>query len=95
MKLWGGRFTKGTDKSVDDFNSSIRFDCRMYKQDIRGSIAHARMLGEQGIITKNESSAICNALEEILLDIENGMVEFENDAEDIHMNVERVRVQGL
>ncbi len=95
MKLWGGRFTKGTDKSVDDFNSSIRFDCRMYKQDIRGSIAHARMLGEQGIITKNESSSICNALEEILSDIENGMVEFENDAEDIHMNVERLLISRI
>ena len=58
MKLWGGRFSKSTDKSVDDFNSSISFDCKMYKQDIEGSIAHAMMLGLKGIISKADSEVI-------------------------------------
>jgi len=66
MKLWGGRFEKNTDKSVDDFNSSIRFDCRMYKQDILGSIAHAKMLGKCKIISEEDSILIQNTLREIL-----------------------------
>ena len=65
-KLWGGRFQKNTDKKVDDFNSSIRFDKRMYKQDIAGSMAHAEMLGKQGIISKEDSEKIIKGLEEIL-----------------------------
>ena len=77
MKLWGGRFSKSTDKSVDDFNSSIRFDSRMYAQDIRGSQAHAKMLGKQGIIPKEDSELIVKTLGEILKDIEDGKVEFE------------------
>lgn len=89
-KLWGGRFQKSTDKRVDDFNSSIRFDKRMYRQDIRGSIAHAKMLGKQGIIPKEDSDKIITGLNEILADIENGRVEFLIDAEDIHMNVEKL-----
>lgn len=89
-KLWGGRFQKSTDKKVDDFNSSIRFDKRMYAQDIRGSIAHAKMLGNQGIIDKSDSEKIVNGLLEILSDIENGNVEFLIDAEDIHMNIEKL-----
>lgn len=89
MKLWGGRFEKGTDKLVDDFNSSIRFDCRMYKHDILGSIAHANMLGKCGIISSVESSLIQSTLKEILNDIEAGKIEFEVDAEDIHMNIEK------
>ena len=64
-KLWGGRFQKATDKCVDDFNSSIRFDSRMYKQDIKGSIAHAKMLGKQGIIPEEDSKKIVNGLLEI------------------------------
>lgn len=95
MKLWGGRFSKSTDKSVDDFNSSIRFDCRMYKQDITGSIAHATMLGEIGIISKEESELICNTLLEILVDIEKGNIEFEIDAEDIHMNIEKILISRI
>ena len=86
-KLWGGRFQKATDKKVDDFNSSIRFDSRMYKQDITGSIAHAKMLGKQNIIPENDSALIVKTLKEILDDIENGKVGFEIDAEDIHMNI--------
>ncbi|MBQ9737572.1 MAG: argininosuccinate lyase, partial [Clostridia bacterium] len=87
MKLWGGRFSKSTDKSVDDFNSSIRFDARMYEQDIKGSQAHAKMLGKQGIIPQADADLIVKTLGEILLDIENGNAELTIDAEDIHMNV--------
>ena len=89
-KLWGGRFQKNTDKKVDDFNSSIRFDQRMYSQDIKGSIAHAKMLGKQGIIDMADSEKIVKGLLEVLSDIENGKVEFLIDAEDIHMNVEKL-----
>ena len=89
-KLWGGRFQKNTDKKVDDFNSSIRFDKRMYKQDIRGSIAHAKMLGKQGIIPREDSEQIVEELKNILQDINDGKVEFLVDAEDIHMNIEKI-----
>lgn len=89
-KLWGGRFRKSTDKKVDDFNSSIRFDSRMYKQDIKGSIAHATMLGKQGIIPKEDADKIVSELKNILDDIENGKIEFLVDAEDIHMNIEKI-----
>ena len=95
MKLWGGRFEKATDKKVDDFNSSIRFDQRLYKQDITGSIAHARMLGKQGIISLEDSELIIKTLSEILTDVENGKVEFEIDAEDIHMNVEKILIERI
>lgn len=95
MKLWGGRFEKATDKKVDDFNSSIRFDKRMYKQDITGSIAHARMLGKQGIISLEDSLLIVKTLGEILADIEQGKIEFEIDAEDIHMNVEKILIERI
>ena len=94
-KLWGGRFQKSTDKCVDDFNSSIRFDSRMYKQDIRGSVAHAKMLGKQGIIPLEDSEKIINGLLEIEKDIDNGLVEFEIDAEDIHMNVEKLLTERI
>ena len=89
MKLWGGRFSKNTDQLTDDFNSSIRFDSRLYRHDIKGSIAHAKMLGRCGIITPEESDLICRTLEEILSDIENGHIEFDIEAEDIHMNIEK------
>jgi len=89
-KLWGGRFQKSTDKSVDDFNSSIRFDQRLYKQDILGSIAHAKMLGKQDIIPTEDSEKIVTELKNILADIEAGKVEFLIDAEDIHMNIEKI-----
>jgi len=95
MKLWGGRFEKGTDKLVDDFNSSIRFDCRMYRQDILGSIAHSNMLGKCGIISIEESTLIQNTLRDILKDIEAGKIEFEVDAEDIHMNVEKILISRI
>lgn len=95
MKLWGGRFQKQTDKLVDDFHSSISFDQRLYKQDIRGSIAHARMLGQQGIITAKDADEIISGLEAILSDIEAGKVELEVDAEDIHMNVEKLLIERI
>lgn len=95
MKLWGGRFSKSTDKSVDDFNSSIRFDSRMYAQDIRGSQAHAKMLGKQGIIPQEDADLIVKTLGEILADIESGKVEFTIDAEDIHMNIETILISRI
>ena len=94
-KLWGGRFQKNTDKKVDDFNSSIRFDQRMYRQDITGSIAHATMLGNQGIIPKSDAELIVSGLKEILADIEANKVTFEIDAEDIHMNVEKLLIERI
>ncbi len=95
QKLWGGRFQKSTDKKVDDFNSSIRFDKRMYKQDIRGSVAHAKMLGKQGIISKEDSEAIVSELKNILHDINDGKIEFLIDAEDIHMNIEKILTERI
>lgn len=95
MKLWGGRFAKGTDKLVDDFNSSIRFDSRMYRHDILGSIAHANMLGKCGIISADESSLIQSTLKDILIDIEAGKIDFEIDAEDIHMNIEKILISRI
>ena len=84
-KMWAGRFTKEIDERVNDFNSSISFDARMYKQDIEGSIAHATMLGECGIIEKSESEKIIEGLRGILADIESGKLQFDPTAEDIHM----------
>ena len=89
-KLWGGRFQKSTDKRVDDFNSSIRFDKRLYRQDIIGSTAHAKMLGKQGIIPQADAELIVNGLAQILQDIEDGKIKFLIDAEDIHMNIEKL-----
>ncbi|MBQ3573075.1 MAG: argininosuccinate lyase [Clostridia bacterium] len=94
-KLWGGRFSKATDEMVDDFNSSIRFDARMYAQDIEGSIAHATMLGKQGIIPQEDSALIVKTLAEIKTDIEAGKIEFEIDAEDIHMNIETILISRI
>ena len=88
MKLWSGRFGKDTDALVNDFNASIQFDQRLYKEDITGSLAHAKMLGDCGIISKEDVAAITEGLLGILADIEAGKVEFTADNEDIHMNVE-------
>ena len=88
MKLWGGRFKKGTDKNVNDFNSSIPFDSRMYREDIEGSIAHASMLGDQGIISKDASDRIVSGLLEILKRIDSGAIEIDMTSEDIHSFVE-------
>ena len=83
-QLWGGRFTKETDELVYNFNASISFDQKFYAQDIKGSIAHATMLGKTGIITPEESEDIVNGLKGILNDIENGDLEISPKYEDIH-----------
>ena len=88
--MWAGRFLKSLDKEADDFNSSIHFDSRMYRQDIKGSIAHAQMLAECEIITADDKDLIVNGLRGILEDIENGKLEINPEAEDIHMFVESV-----
>ena len=88
MKLWAGRFSKEIDKKTNDFNSSISFDSRMFKEDIEGSIAHATMIGECGIIEKSESEAIIKGLEGILADIESGKLQIDPNAEDIHTFIE-------
>lgn len=95
MKLWGGRFTKSTDSFTDHFHSSISFDSRMYKEDILGSCAHATMLGNQGIISKEDSEKIVEALKEILVEIENGQIQFDEKAEDIHMNIETILISKI
>ena len=86
--MWAGRFSKALDKKADDFNSSISFDSRMYKQDITGSIAHASMLAKQGIIGAEDCEKIIAGLGGILSDIEDGSLEFDMNCEDIHMFVE-------
>lgn len=88
MVMWAGRFKKDIDKRTNDFNSSISFDQRLYKQDINGSIAHATMLGKCGIIAENESEKIIAGLKQILEDLETGKLDFDDNAEDIHMFVE-------
>ncbi len=87
-KMWAGRFSKEVDSGVNAFNSSISFDGRMYKNDIEGSIAHATMLGEAGIITKEDSDTLIKGLNEILADIDSGKLELDMTAEDIHMFIE-------
>lgn len=94
-KLWGGRFTQPTDKFVEEFTSSIDFDQRMYHYDIQGSVAHARMLGRQGIISTDEADQICAGLQEILTDIEAGNIEFSVALEDIHMNIEARLIERI
>ncbi|MDB2108184.1 MULTISPECIES: argininosuccinate lyase [Clostridium] len=88
MKLWGGRFKKGTDALVNDFNSSINVDSRMYKEDIEGSLAHVKMLGKQGIIPNKSSKKIEDGLNEILKRLDNGVIEIDPTSEDIHSFVE-------
>lgn len=89
-KLWSGRFSKETSKQVDQFNASIEFDARLWKYDIEGSIAHARMLGRCGIIPTTDADKIVKGLREIAEDIGAGKVGFDVEAEDIHMNVEKI-----
>ncbi len=94
-KLWGGRFSKETDALVNDFNSSIRFDSRMYQEDIDGSVAHAGMLGRCGIIPQKDAELIQKTLLEIKEDIKEGKAELSVDAEDIHMNVETLLISRI
>ncbi len=93
--MWDARFSKAVDSRVNDFNSSISFDWRMYKSDITGSIAHATMLGECGIIAKEESAKIIEALKQILADIDSGTLPIDPEAEDIHMFVEAVLTERI
>jgi len=95
MKLWGGRFSKSTNVMVDDFNSSIRFDERLYKHDIIGSIAHVTMLARQNIITSEDMAVIKSGLEALLNDIESGQVAFDIHEEDIHMNLEKLLIEKV
>lgn len=95
MKLWGGRFTKETDQLVNNFNASISFDQKFYRQDIRGSIAHATMLGKQGIISEDESKKIVDGLNGILSDIESGKLEITDEYEDIHTFMEATLIERI
>ena len=95
VKLWAGRFSKEIDKKTNDFNSSISFDSRMYREDIEGSMAHAEMIGECGIIEKSESQAIIEGLKGILADIDNGTLQIDPNAEDIHTFIEGELTQRL
>jgi argininosuccinate lyase len=94
-KLWGGRFSQPTDKFVEEFTASIDFDQRLYRYDIQGSIAHARMLAKQGIITTEEAQQIITGLETILADIEAGNFTFSVALEDIHMNIEARLIERI
>ena len=95
MKMWDGRFKKTLNEAVNDFNSSISFDCRMYREDIEGSIAHATMLGKCGIIEVKEAELICKTLKEIRADLDSGALLFDPEAEDIHMFVESVLTERI
>ena len=94
-KLWGGRFSGETDEQAGQFHSSLSFDRRIYRQDINGSMAHAEMLGRQGIIPKHDAEAIVKALSEILSDIESGKLKIDSNAEDIHSFVESELVSRI
>lgn len=94
-KMWAGRTSGVTDSIADDFNSSIRFDCKMYRQDITGSMAHAAMLGAKGIISEAEADQLIDGLSGILSDLESGALAFDMSCEDIHMFVEQVLTDRL
>ena len=87
-KMWAGRFSKEVDETVNAFNSSIAFDGRMYRHDIMGSMAHAKMLGKCGIISQEDSDKIREGLSGILADLDSGALDFDMTAEDIHMFIE-------
>lgn len=95
MKLWGGRFTKQTDALVHNFNASLSFDQKFYKEDITGSLAHVKMLAKQGIITEGERDTIIDGLNSILDDVNNGKLEFEEEYEDIHSFVEAHLIERI
>ena len=95
MKLWGGRFTKETNKLVESFNESLSFDHRFYKQDIRGSIAHVKMLAKQNILTDDERDNIIEGLNSIEKDIESGVLKFDDGSEDIHSYVEAHLIERI
>ena len=94
-KMWAGRTGGITEKLADDFNSSIRFDSKMYREDITGSIAHAKMLAKCGIIENADAETLIAGLEGILSDIDNGALDFDPDCEDIHMFVEQILTERV
>jgi len=94
-QLWGGRFTKETDRLVYDFNASISFDKKFYKQDMEGSMAHVRMLTRQGILTEEERDAILYGIQGILEDVESGKLEISHTYEDIHSFVEATLIERI
>ena len=94
-KLWAGRTSGVTDSAADDFNSSIRFDCRLYREDIVGSMAHAAMLAAKGILSEQDADALIDGLQDILDDLDSGALTFDWSAEDIHMFVEQVLTERL
>lgn len=94
-KMWAGRTDGNVDQLADDFNSSIHFDCRMYRQDITGSMAHAAMLAAKGILSQQDADVLIAGLEEILCDLDSGKLEFDMSCEDIHMFVEQVLTERL
>ena len=94
-KMWAGVTAGVTDSIADDFNSSIRFDCKMYKEDITGSMAHAAMLGGKGIISQKDAETLIDGLQGILDDLNSGALEFDFTCEDIHMFVEQVLTARL
>ena len=94
-QLWGGRFTKETDQLVYNFNASITFDKRFYKQDIKGSLAHVAMLAKQGILTEEEKEQITDGLNGILADVESGKLEISDKYEDIHSFVEATLIDRI
>ncbi|MCK5129713.1 MAG: argininosuccinate lyase, partial [Clostridiales bacterium] len=94
-KLWSGRFSKNTNKAVDDFNSSISFDMRLFKEDIMGSIVHTKGLVKQSILSSDDGTQIIDGLHEILADINAGKVEFDISYEDIHMNIEMLLTEKI
>ena len=94
-QLWGSRFSKPLDKKTNDFNSSLSFDYILYKYDIKGSIAHTKMLSEQNIITNDEKEKIVNALNEILSEIDEGKIQFDFEYEDIHTFIEKLLVDKI
>ena len=94
-KMWAGRTSGEVSSIADDFNSSIHFDCKLYQQDITGSMAHAAMLGAQGILTQQEADTLIEGLQGILDDLKSGKLDFDYTCEDIHMFVEQVLTQRL
>ena len=94
-KMWAGRTDGKTEKIADDFNSSIHFDCRMYRQDITGSMAHAAMLAAKGIISQADADTLMAGLVVILQDLDSGKLQFDMSCEDIHMFVEQVLTERL
>ena len=94
-KMWAGRTAGKTDQIADDFNSSIHFDQRLYKEDIAGSIAHAKMLAKQEIIPEDSAKDIIKGLEGIEADLDQGKLDFDPTAEDIHMFIEEVLTERI